>query len=538
MKFPLLPLVALASLLLWTPARAADGPTSVRWKRTVVDWRYRSEGVAVADVNKDGKPDILVGDVWFAAPDWKVHRIRPGKSDYAVGQENVYSNSFACWAEDLNGDGWPDLIVIGFPGKACHWYENPQGKDEYWKEHVICKSACNETPQYVELFKKGQRVLVMGYEGKQMVWIAPGADPTKPWDIHPISDPKEKAPGTLQFSHGLGVGDVNGDGRIDVICTGGWWEQPEQVSTQPWKFHRGDLGPDCADMYAIDVDGDGKADIVSTSAHQYGFWVHWQRPGKDDPTFVRQPLFLPPADVVKDPPGHKFFQEEQALYTAINKLRQGEQKKAPLVANPELCRLARAHAQRLAPRGTREDVDIPAKDSKVLILVSAIEKGNADSLAKSLLADAEKIHIRPSHEIGVGFGKTANGDVRYTLIIGDRGTFSLPSQTHALNYVDIDGDGIKDLVTGRRWWAHGPRGDAGPNDPAFLYWFQGKRDSKGILTFTPHEIDDDSGIGTQFAIADINGDGLPDVIISNKRGVYILQQVRGPVVDAVPPRRE
>src|SRR6202035_5645445 len=76
------------------------------------------------------------------------------------------------------------------------------------------------------------------------------------------------------------------------------------------------------------------------------------------------------------------------------------------------------------------------------------------------------------------------------------------SESHALNYVDINGDGLKDLVTGKRWWAHGPHGDVNPNDPAVLYWFEAKKDKDGIVTFTPHLIDDDSGIGTQFAVAD------------------------------------
>ncbi len=386
------------------PAAAADA-SAITWKKTVLSTKFVSEGVGIADVNKDGKMDVMTGEVWFEAPDWKPHRIRPGKDDFTEGDKNVYSESFCCWPEDLNGDGWVDLIVIPFPGKAVHWYENPKGQDSLWKEHEIWHSACNETPQYADLFGTGKRVLIMGWQpmGKdnegQMAWFAPGKDPTQKWEMHPISEASQEGkpvPGTFRFSHGLGIGDVNGDGKADVICTGGWWEQPAKDDGKPWKFHPANLGPDCADMFAYDLDGDGKADVVSSSAHNFGIWWHQQKPGKDgNPEFLRQDLFA-----------------------------------------------------------------------------------------------------------------------------------KLVSQTHAMHCVDINGDGLKDLVTGKRWWAHGNKGDADPTAPAKLYWFEAKKGSDGIITFTPHEIDDDSGVGTQFVVADVNGDKLPDIVVANKKGVFLIEQVR------------
>jgi hypothetical protein len=325
---------------------------------------------------------------------------------------------FACWTDDFNADGYPDLIVIDFPGAPCYWMENPKGKATgedgkplHWKKHTIWHSACNETPLYTDLLGTGKRVLVMGFqpEGKntagnegQMAYFTPDPkDPTAKWVMHPLSGdpgPGKAAPGSNRFSHGLGVGDINGDKRKDVICTEGWWEQPEKADGKtPWKFHPGRLGDACADMFAWDMDGDGKNDVISSSAHRFGIWWHKQRPAASpdgNPAFQTMPLF-------------------------------------PM----------------------------------------------------------------------------------------------LVSETHAAHFVDIDGDGIPDLVTGKRFWSHG-RSEPGSDAPAMIYWFKNTRTPEGMTTFTPMPIDDDSGIGTQFEVTDVNGDGLPDIVSSNKKGVRVIVQVR------------
>ena len=163
-----------------------------------IERRFRSEGSAIADVNRDGKPDILVGELWYEAPSWTAHEITtPG--DYGDGSHS-YSGCFYCYAADVNRDGWPDAIVIGTPGEPCHWFENPKGKSGHWARHPIWPSACNETPLFVDLFGKGEPVLVMAWqppgqqEQGQMAWFRPGPDPTATWEMHPVSDAERPRP--------------------------------------------------------------------------------------------------------------------------------------------------------------------------------------------------------------------------------------------------------------------------------------------------------------------------------------------------------
>ena len=102
------------------------------------------------------------------------------------------------------------------------------------------------------------------------------------------------------------------------------------------------------------------------------------------------------------------------------------------------------------------------------------------------------------------------------------------SQMHALELVDMNGDGLKDVLTGKRFWAHGPTGDKEPSAPAVVFWLELRRDASGSAKFVPHLIDDNSGVGTQVAATDLNGDRRPDVIVANKKGIFVHLSERAP----------
>jgi hypothetical protein len=96
------------------------------------------------------------------------------------------------------------------------------------------------------------------------------------------------------------------------------------------------------------------------------------------------------------------------------------------------------------------------------------------------------------------------------------------SQPHALALADMNGDGLPDVVTGKRRWAHGPTGDVEPMADPVTYWFQLVRGSEGPARFVPHLIDDASGLGVQITLADVDRDGRPDVLTASKLGAFVF----------------
>lgn len=396
----------------WTTPRGGYGRTSMRpialllvasfaglsaadnvlhsFTKTRLSDQFFSEGACFGDFNQDGIGDVASGPYWYAGPEFaKKSIIYPPKP---FDPKN-YSDNFFAYAYDFNGDQRDDVLVLGFPGKDASWFENP-GTDQPWKRHVVFNVVDNESPDFLDVVGDKKPELLCNTDGFIGYATVDWSDPTKPWTFHKIS---EKG-GWQKFTHGMGVGDINGDGRSDIIMREGWWEQPASLDGDPvWALHKADFGGGGAQMLVYDVDGDKKNDVItSLAAHGWGLAWHQQQ---------------------------------------------------------------------------------------------------ADGSFKRTLVMGDKEEQNP---YGVKF-----------------------SQMHALALVDIDGDGLKDVVTGKRYWAHGPGGDPEPMASAVLYWFQLTRGDKGVV-YVPHKIDDDSGVGTQLPIGDVNGDKLIDIVIGNKKGTFVF----------------
>ncbi|MBN8248422.1 MAG: VCBS repeat-containing protein [Verrucomicrobia bacterium] len=380
--------------------------------------QFWAEGAYAGDFNKDGKMDIVSGPFWWEGPDFsRRHAYAPANESFkvtradgaeetipgfegALGKNNTYSKNFLAYTSDINADGWDDILILGFPGEKSSWYENPKGAPGLWKEHIAIEVTDNESPTFLDITGDGRPEIVCASRGAYGYATPDPKNPAGLWTWHPLSPNNNYH----KFTHGLGVGDVNGDRRMDLLEKDGWWEQPASLAGDPvWTFHKMPFGVGGAQMYAYDVNGDGLNDVItSLSAHGYGLaWFEQVRNGKEI-TFRE----------------HTFMNKEPS-------------------ENP----------------------------------------------------------------YGVKF-----------------------SQLHAVDLVDMNGDGLKDIVTGKRFWAHGPAGDPEPGAPAVLYWWELVRRPDKSVDWVPHLVDDNSGVGTQVAARDVNGDRRPDLIVGNKRGVFVFTQ--------------
>jgi len=236
-----------------------------RFVKITLHREFLCEGASFGDFNRDGVTDVVAGPDWYEGPGYGArHAIWPR----AEADPYSYSECFFQFVHDFDADGLPDVLVVGFPGAAAAWYENPGSADALWARRAISDAPIdNEAPAFADLTGDGEPELVH-MSGGVFGWSSADDGPSEPWVFHPLSEPR----GYVTFTHGLGVGDLNGDGRADALEATGYFLQPAPDSArQSWQRVEQAFGYGGAQMPATDVDGDGDADVITTlSAHGYG----------------------------------------------------------------------------------------------------------------------------------------------------------------------------------------------------------------------------------------------------------------------------
>ena len=387
---------ALAAVLSFTfvVAAQADPPTLKFSKRClIVDM---NEGCAVADVNRDGKLDIIAGEHWYAAPDFiprPVRAIPPVDNLPAYLNGELLQNT-GDLPYDVDGDGWIDVISVGWTQKEVHWYQNPGGSRPYdehpWREHVL-----GPIRGYTE------SIALHDFDGDGRPEIFVNCfSRTLPQSIYRIVKDAKGQPVLQEVvvgprnGHGYAFGDVNGDGREDILYRDGWFERPAgNVFTQPWKFHAETalptLGP--TPFLVTRLTDSGRNDIVWGKAHDYG--LYWREQG------------------------------------------------------------------------------VPKPD----------------------------------------------GTTTWTEHLIDKSW----SQTHVMAWADLDGDVQPELITGKRVRAHVDK-DPGSAEPECLYYYKWDRTARKFTRHTIAGPGEGVGTGMQICVADLNGDGRPDIVVAGKTGTWIL----------------
>jgi len=267
------PFLAVLLVLVASPLPADEAG----FRLHVLDARATYCACAVFDVDGDGRPDVFSGGRWYAAPDWQAHYVRDVQE--IRGRFDDYANL----PMDVNGDGWLDVVSANYRSKSLYWVEHPGGEvareTRPWRKHVIDTPGAMETGRLADVDQDGRLdVLPNGVDFAAWWELLPVGESLREGDTDPsrtVQWRRHQLPRDLA-GHGIGIGDMNGDGRADLVGPRGWLEAPQDRRQGRWLWHADfELDRDCSiPILVLDVDQDGDSDVVWGRGHRIGlYWL-------------------------------------------------------------------------------------------------------------------------------------------------------------------------------------------------------------------------------------------------------------------------